>query len=153
MYINYVLFFARCRFYVQPQWIFDSINRRSKLNERDYALGRLLWIFIRLFFFSYSNNLFWESVKSNIFFPWGNMSKRTILQIFNSSKFECNLYIHLDPDPAAQINADSDPKPWSWNKKNCRIASVNPGFIFLCRHLFISKSKGCQDNRYNLSYL
>ena len=28
------------RFYVQPQWIFDAINRRSKLNERDYALGR-----------------------------------------------------------------------------------------------------------------
>jgi len=30
------------RFYVQPQWIFDSINRRSKLNERDYALGETL---------------------------------------------------------------------------------------------------------------
>ncbi|XP_023338284.1 pescadillo-like [Eurytemora carolleeae] len=30
------------RFYVQPQWIFDSINRRSKLNEKDYALGETL---------------------------------------------------------------------------------------------------------------
>merc|ERR550525_948105 len=30
------------RFYVQPQWIFDSINRRLKLNEKDYALGETL---------------------------------------------------------------------------------------------------------------
>merc|ERR1711973_917530 len=30
------------RFYVQPQWIFDSINRRKKLNEKDYALGETL---------------------------------------------------------------------------------------------------------------
>jgi len=30
------------RFYVQPQWIFDSINRRMKLNEKDYALGETL---------------------------------------------------------------------------------------------------------------
>merc|ERR1719419_927157 len=30
------------RFYVQPQWIFDSINRRTKLNEKDYALGETL---------------------------------------------------------------------------------------------------------------
>lgn len=30
------------RFYVQPQWIFDSINRRIKLNEKDYALGETL---------------------------------------------------------------------------------------------------------------
>merc|ERR1711872_1004408 len=30
------------RFYVQPQWIFDSINRRKRLNEKDYALGETL---------------------------------------------------------------------------------------------------------------
>merc|ERR1711973_877846 len=30
------------RFYVQPQWIFDSINRRMKLNEKYYALGETL---------------------------------------------------------------------------------------------------------------
>jgi len=30
------------RFYVQPQWIFDSINQRKKLNEKDYALGETL---------------------------------------------------------------------------------------------------------------
>eukprot|EP00088_Acartia_fossae_P041174 TRINITY_DN4306_c0_g1_i4.p1 TRINITY_DN4306_c0_g1~~TRINITY_DN4306_c0_g1_i4.p1 ORF type:complete len:587 (+),score=207.34 TRINITY_DN4306_c0_g1_i4:59-1819(+) len=30
------------RFYVQPQWIFDSINRRSKLNEKHYAIGETL---------------------------------------------------------------------------------------------------------------
>jgi len=30
------------RFYVQPQWIFDSINMRTKLNEKDYALGETL---------------------------------------------------------------------------------------------------------------
>jgi len=30
------------RFYVQPQWVFDSINRRTKLNEKDYALGETL---------------------------------------------------------------------------------------------------------------
>merc|ERR1712098_176185 len=30
------------RFYVQPQWIFDSINRRTMLNEKDYALGETL---------------------------------------------------------------------------------------------------------------
>merc|ERR1711962_793370 len=30
------------RFYVQPQWIIDSINRRLKLNEKDYALGETL---------------------------------------------------------------------------------------------------------------
>merc|ERR1711872_1168371 len=30
------------RFYVQPQWIFDSINRRKRFNEKDYALGETL---------------------------------------------------------------------------------------------------------------
>jgi len=30
------------RFYVQPQWVFDSINMRKKLNEKDYALGETL---------------------------------------------------------------------------------------------------------------
>jgi len=30
------------RFYVQPQWVFDSINRREKCPERDYALGETL---------------------------------------------------------------------------------------------------------------
>jgi len=30
------------RFYVQPQWIFDSINRREKLNEKNYAVGETL---------------------------------------------------------------------------------------------------------------
>jgi pescadillo protein len=30
------------RFYVQPQWIFDSINMRKRLNEKDYALGETL---------------------------------------------------------------------------------------------------------------
>merc|ERR1711915_569266 len=30
------------RFYVQHQWVFDSINRREKCPERDYALGETL---------------------------------------------------------------------------------------------------------------
>ena len=30
------------RFYVQPQWVFDSINRREKCAEKDYALGETL---------------------------------------------------------------------------------------------------------------
>jgi len=30
------------RFYVQPQWIFDCINRREKLNEKNYAVGETL---------------------------------------------------------------------------------------------------------------
>merc|ERR1719187_1602461 len=30
------------RFYTQPQWIFDSINQRKRLNEKDYALGETL---------------------------------------------------------------------------------------------------------------
>merc|ERR1711892_1220490 len=30
------------RFYVQPQWVFDSINRREKCPEKDYALGETL---------------------------------------------------------------------------------------------------------------
>lgn len=30
------------RFYVQPQWVFDSINRRTKCSEADYALGETL---------------------------------------------------------------------------------------------------------------
>jgi len=30
------------RFYIQPQWIFDSINRREKCREKDYALGETL---------------------------------------------------------------------------------------------------------------
>merc|ERR1719195_1788823 len=30
------------RFYIQPQWIFDSINRREKCREKDFALGEIL---------------------------------------------------------------------------------------------------------------
>merc|ERR1712096_512154 len=30
------------RFYVQPQWVFDSINRREICPEKDYALGETL---------------------------------------------------------------------------------------------------------------
>merc|ERR1712098_4322 len=30
------------RFYIQPQWVFDSINRREKCREKDYALGETL---------------------------------------------------------------------------------------------------------------
>merc|ERR1711982_3420 len=30
------------RFYIQPQWIFDSINRREKCREKDYVLGETL---------------------------------------------------------------------------------------------------------------
>lgn len=30
------------RFYVQPQWVFDSINRRERCSEADYALGEAL---------------------------------------------------------------------------------------------------------------
>jgi len=30
------------RFYVQPQWVFDSINRRERCPEKDYALGETL---------------------------------------------------------------------------------------------------------------
>merc|ERR1711890_80065 len=29
-------------FYIQPQWIFDSINRRERCGEADYALGETL---------------------------------------------------------------------------------------------------------------
>jgi hypothetical protein len=65
MYKNYV-FFAWCRFYVQPQWIFDSINRRSKLNERDYALGRFLLIFITLLF-SLTLIIYFENLLKVIF--------------------------------------------------------------------------------------
>merc|ERR1719312_1121040 len=30
------------RFYLQPQWIFDSINQRERCPEKDYALGETL---------------------------------------------------------------------------------------------------------------
>jgi len=30
------------RFYVQPQWVFDSINKREKCPEKDYAIGETL---------------------------------------------------------------------------------------------------------------
>jgi len=30
------------RFYVQPQWVFDSINRRERVGEAEYALGETL---------------------------------------------------------------------------------------------------------------
>merc|ERR1719228_1216205 len=30
------------RFYVQPQWIFDSINKRERCSEADFALGETL---------------------------------------------------------------------------------------------------------------
>jgi len=30
------------RFYIQPQWVFDCINRRERLGEADYALGETL---------------------------------------------------------------------------------------------------------------
>jgi len=30
------------RFYVQPQWVFDSINRRERCSEAEYALGETL---------------------------------------------------------------------------------------------------------------
>jgi len=30
------------RFYVQPQWVFDSINRRERCGEAEYALGETL---------------------------------------------------------------------------------------------------------------
>jgi len=30
------------RFYVQPQWVFDTINRRERCKEADYALGETL---------------------------------------------------------------------------------------------------------------
>merc|ERR1712179_332748 len=30
------------RFYIQPQWIFDSINRRESCREKDFALGETL---------------------------------------------------------------------------------------------------------------
>ena len=30
------------RFYIQPQWIFDSINRRERCREKDFALGETL---------------------------------------------------------------------------------------------------------------
>merc|ERR1712123_192800 len=30
------------RFYVQPQWVFDSVNRREICPEKDYALGETL---------------------------------------------------------------------------------------------------------------
>merc|ERR1719499_2339309 len=30
------------RFYLQPQWIFDSINQRERCAEKDYALGETL---------------------------------------------------------------------------------------------------------------
>merc|ERR1712203_1296755 len=29
-------------FYVQPQWVFDSINRRERCGEAEYALGETL---------------------------------------------------------------------------------------------------------------
>ena len=30
------------RFYIQPQWVFDSINQRERCAEKDYALGETL---------------------------------------------------------------------------------------------------------------
>merc|ERR1719222_47120 len=30
------------RFYIQPQWVFDSINRRERCGEAEYALGETL---------------------------------------------------------------------------------------------------------------
>jgi len=30
------------RYYVQPQWVFDSLNRRSRCKEADYAVGETL---------------------------------------------------------------------------------------------------------------
>jgi len=30
------------RYYVQPQWVFDSLNRRDRIPEKDYALGETL---------------------------------------------------------------------------------------------------------------
>merc|ERR1719312_540543 len=30
------------RFYIQPQWIFDSINQRERCPEKDYVLGETL---------------------------------------------------------------------------------------------------------------
>merc|ERR1719228_2986469 len=30
------------RFYVQPQWVFDSINKRERCPEKNYALGETL---------------------------------------------------------------------------------------------------------------
>jgi len=30
------------RFYVQPQWVFDSVNRRDRIPEKDYGLGETL---------------------------------------------------------------------------------------------------------------
>merc|ERR1712080_786766 len=30
------------RYYVQPQWVSDSLNRRDRIPEKDYALGETL---------------------------------------------------------------------------------------------------------------
>lgn len=30
------------RYYVQPQWVFDSLNRRERIAEKDYALGETI---------------------------------------------------------------------------------------------------------------